>query len=148
MYNVLIVNADQLLGASITNLLMSERDIDLAGFTPLCPSEIIERLRQSFPDVLILANNLVTESVMQQIFEITKDATALKIILIDVDDNQVFLNGSQLLPIKNSSDLVKIVRSNYLISSHETHKERQVSIPSVQHRSWPKRRTRTTSTVF
>ena len=78
MRNVLIVNADQILGAVVSNLLMAEQEIALANFTPLCPTEIIEQLRTQDPDVLILANNLVNESVLQQILAKAKFALYAK----------------------------------------------------------------------
>jgi len=139
--NVLIVNADQILGAVVSNLLMAEQEIALANFTPLCPTEIIEQLRTQDPDVLILANNLVNESVLQQILAKAKDDPQFTIIVIDVADNQVHLNGSQHFLIESSSDLVQIVLSGY--QQHSQHKARKSKIrhEPVKHRNWTQRLT-------
>ena len=139
MRNILVLNNEALLGAAISSLLQAEEDLELFGFTPSSPADLIDTLRESCYlncgcnenrsfatkkldtensgfhseqgiDVLILDNTLLATSDVRRFLSQLNAQLGTCVIVIDTVNNLVTVNNVYNILIHQPEDLIEIVR--------------------------------------
>ena len=106
---ILIVIQNQLLATSIKNLLAPDE-----GFLIHCASEdnvseVIASLDMHRPDVLILDNSQIGQEI-SRLFLMGNDCSDVRIVVANVDDNQLKIYERFQIQLSRSADFVDAIR--------------------------------------
>jgi len=106
---VLIIHRDLLLGIGIESLLVREKDLIVKGITiSSTMSSDIENFR---PNVIVL-DETSSFGELNRIFEMLKDCPELRVIVINLRNNQVSVYNKREISITQSNDLVYAIKQN------------------------------------
>lgn len=110
MQKIIVVESERLLGAAIISLLQRERNVYVMGLTPNTTSSLIDKINHIQPDVVIVDLTSHFVDVIQRLPSCTR--ANLRLILINTEDNWVFIDNKHRVLIKKYTDLVKLVCLN------------------------------------
>lgn len=110
MYNVLVLNDDQLLGAAVASILHSHPHIHLYGLITDCVECILDALSQSSCDVLILDSQTALTEILTERLTQCDNNLRPRIITIDCNDNLIIIDGWEPCPITTAMDLIQIIQ--------------------------------------
>ncbi|MFN8443241.1 MAG: hypothetical protein U0175_20870 [Caldilineaceae bacterium] len=111
MRNILVLNNEAVLGAAIASLLQAEEDLELFGFTPSSPADLIDTLgRSGYLDVLILDNTVLTTNDVRRFLTQLNAQLGTCVIVVDTSNNLVTVNNIYDISIRQPEDLIEIVR--------------------------------------
>jgi hypothetical protein len=108
---ILVLDSERVLGAAILYVLQAESDLAVSGFSPTSAWELCEKLRCSSVDTLILDSAAEVAPEVQRNYRRFCNDGGLRVIVVDVDDNLVSVDGLPGIPINGLYQLVDIVRS-------------------------------------
>lgn len=108
---ILVINEQQLLGAAIINLLRTEPSWEATGFTPECVADLIAKVQEVQPDIIILDQVTLWPDVVCQLLSQPQNFHNFSLMTISTDSNWISVYNSQLLLIKQPNDLATIVHS-------------------------------------
>ena len=111
MQTILVLDSERVLGAAILCVLQAEGDLTVSGFSPTSAWELCEKLRCSSVDTLILDSAAEVAPEVQRNMRRFRNGGGLRVIVVDVDDNLVSVDGLPGVPINGMYELVKIIRS-------------------------------------
>ena len=111
MQTILVLDSERVLGAAILCALQAEGDLAVSGFTPTSALELCEKLRCSSVDTLILDSAAEVAPEVQRNFRRFCNGDGLRVIVMDVDDNLVSVDGLPGIRINGLYQLVDIIRS-------------------------------------
>ena len=109
MKHILIVIQNQLLATSIKNLLASDEDLSIHCASVENASEIITSLDIHRPDVLILDNSQTGQDISRY-FLMGNDCSDLRVIVANVDDNQLKIYERYQFQLSRSADFIDAIR--------------------------------------
>ena len=107
----MVLDSERVLGAAILCALQAEGDLAVSGYSPTNALELCEKLRCDSVDTLILDSAAEVALEVQQNYRRFCSDSGLRVIVVDVDENLVSVDGLPGFPIKGFYELVKIVRS-------------------------------------
>ena len=107
--HILIVIQNQLLATSIKNLLASDEDLSIHCASVENASEIITSLDIHRPDVLILDNSQTGQDISRY-FLMGNDCSDLRVIVANVDDNQLKIYERYQFQLSRSADFIDAIR--------------------------------------
>lgn len=108
---ILVINEQQLLGAAIINLLRTEPSWETIGFTPECVADLIAKVQEVQPDIIILDHVTLWPDVVYQLLSQPQNFHNFSLMTISTDSNWISVYNIQLLLIKQPNDLATIVHS-------------------------------------
>lgn len=111
MQTILVLDSERVLGAAILCALQAEGDLTVSGFTPTSALELCEKLRSSSVDTLILDSAAEVAPEVQRNMRRFRNGGDVRVIVVDVDDNLVSVDGLPGIPINGMYELVDIIRS-------------------------------------
>jgi DNA-binding NarL/FixJ family response regulator len=106
--NILVVQAEQLLGAAIVSLLYGEYDLNVMGCMADTAAELIEKINHLHPDVVIIEQaHHFTEAIHllspQHWFK-------SRLMMVSNDHNWVQLDDKEQILLTKRADLANIIR--------------------------------------
>jgi hypothetical protein len=111
--NVLVVNDQHLLGAAVKSVLGEVQEITLFGLTSACLADLLDLLHTVNLtvnlDVLILDSSFYWTTTFLSTFAYSQELSGVGVIVVDTNRNLVQINGINSLPLRTSSDLIKII---------------------------------------
>ena len=111
MQTIMVLDSERVLGAAIFCALQAEGDLAVSGYSPTNALDLCERLRGSSVDTLILDSAAEVALEVQRNYRRFCSDGGLRVIVVDVDDNLVAVDGLPGFRINGLYELVKIVRS-------------------------------------
>ncbi len=107
MQKIIVVESERLLGAAIISLLQRERNLYIMGLAPNTTSALIEKINHIQPDVVIVDLTSHFADVLQRL----PVRASFRLILINIEDNWVFIDNKHRVLIKKPIDLARLVHS-------------------------------------
>ena len=107
----MVLDTEQVLGAAILCTLQAESDLAVSGYSPTNALELCETLRCGSVDTLVLDSAAEVALEVQQNYRRFCSDAGLRVIVVDVDDNLVSVDGLPGVPINGMYELVDIIRS-------------------------------------
>lgn len=108
MKKILVVQAEQLLGAAIISLLSNECDLNLMGCMADTNAELIERIIHLHPDVLIMAQADQFVAVIHQL--LAAHHFKARLMTVSTEHNWVDIDNKRQILITARGDLAAIIR--------------------------------------
>jgi len=110
MKRILICSSETILGAAIEEFLAMEQDLEVIGIPNLHIDKIIEAVRTINPDIIILTEEIGSNS-FEQIQQASLDFQGKSLIRMSSVNScvHVFQERKQLVP--HAKDLLQIIRS-------------------------------------
>lgn len=109
MKHILIVIQNQLLATSIKNLLAPDDGLAVHCASVENASELISCLDMHRPDVLILDNSQTGQDI-SRFFLMGNDCSDLRVIVANVDDNQLKIFERYQFQLSRSADFIDAIR--------------------------------------
>jgi len=107
--HILIVIQNQLLATSIKNLLVSDEGLSIHCASVENVSDIIANLNRHRPDVLILDDSPTGRDISRY-FLMGNDCSDLRVIVANVDDNQLKIYERYQFQLSRSADFIDAIR--------------------------------------
>lgn len=105
---ILVVEAEQLLGASIVSLLSSESDLNVFGCTPDTPAELVDKIIRLQPNVVIIDH--ATHFIPLIHLLSAQHCCHFRLMLVSIDHDWVDIDNKQQILITKRADLANIIR--------------------------------------
>ena len=102
---VLIVECESVLGVGVNSLLAGEADLEVIGIPPVGQAELMQKIRQSQPDVVILEE---TPPIALQGF--LCHYPELRVVVVSPSSNLVRCYHKQQVLLTQATDLIHIIR--------------------------------------
>ena len=107
MQRVLIVENELLLGAGIEHLLAGEADLNVRGIARADEAVLLEEIKLSQPDVVILDEATCLTDPMKLLAHL-QDHPRLRVIVVSANDNVVQIFDKQQVLVNQTSDLASL----------------------------------------
>ncbi len=102
---VLIVDNNTVMGEIIGNLLQSRQSYHVSNFQGNCEMELNQEIEHFQPDVVLLVKETNCPETDDQIRPILSEASRIRLLIMNLDDNLVNLYDKNQLTISHSSDI-------------------------------------------
>ena len=102
---VLILESDLLLNAGIENLLIGQKNLDVHGVMCRNLGELNEAINQIQPDIIIADTTYVSVTSGEALNSL-KTRPGVKIILINLEDNQIEIYDNKRIFVKEIGDFL------------------------------------------
>lgn len=110
MQKIIVVESERLLGAAIISLLQREPNVYIMGLALNTTSALIDKINHIQPDVVIVDRTSHFVDVLQRLP--LCNHTNFRLLLVNTEDNWVFINNKHRVLLKKYSDLARLIYSN------------------------------------
>ena len=108
---VLIVENQLLLGAGLQNLLTGEADLDVIGISPSSQLELVQEIRKTRPDVvLLLKDSFLTDAT--ELLAFLEGYPKLRVLVVNASDQLIHIYDKQEVQVKHTTQLISIIRES------------------------------------
>jgi len=107
MQRILIVENESLLGAGIEHLLAGEADLNVVGIARADEAVLLEKIKLSQPDVVILDEATCLTNAMKLLAHL-QDCPKLRVIVVSANDNVVQIFDKQQVLVNQTTDLASL----------------------------------------
>ena len=109
LQRVLVVKSRSLLVAGVDSLLSREPDLNVIAITPEDEAALIEEIRRSQPDAIVLdeGSHLIDAA---QLLALLKDYPELRVVVLRADNSLAQIYAKQQVVVARITDLVSVIR--------------------------------------
>ncbi len=113
LLKILILNHQWLIGAAIASLLSEESDLELTGLTAPCASALSEIVDKFSLNAVVIDNLMASDGEIQRLCATFSAHPTVRVFVIRIETNVVYLNGSETAVITQAGDLATLIRRNH-----------------------------------
>ena len=111
VYRILIVENQQLLGGGLQSLLSGETNLDVIGISPRNQLELVQKIRQIQPDVVLLDEDSCLTNATD-LLTFLENFSKLRVIVVNANDNLAHIYIKKQILVSPADQLVSIVRDS------------------------------------
>ena len=108
MKRVLVVHNDSPISAGVESILSHQDSLVIEGFTPANKMDLSRQIERFKPDVVVLDTSLPF-STLSRLLKLLSKCPLIRVIVLNIEDNQVQVYDKHQVWVESASDLVAII---------------------------------------